>query len=86
MAELSYTKILKFYANWCGPCKTVSERIPEEFKQYIQDINIEDEPTVAVQHKVMGLPTLIKLDKDGNEVARKVGDFSVQSLKEWLAA
>jgi thioredoxin 1 len=63
------TEVLKFYANWCGPCRVLSQRLEGE---NFTEINIDTEHETAVKYKVRSVPTLIFL-KDGEEVHRAVG-------------
>ena len=54
--------VLNFWASWCGPCKMFSP-IVDEFAQENQGkvkvgkINIDDEPELAAQFRVMSIPT-----------------------------
>lgn len=63
-------EVLKFYANWCGPCKILTQRL-EDVKD-IKEINIEENHEKAVKYKIRNIPTLVFL-KDGEEVHRSIG-------------
>ena len=63
-------EILKFYANWCGPCKILTQRL-EDVKN-LTEINIEENHETAIKYKIRNIPALVFL-KDGVEVHRSVG-------------
>ncbi len=78
--------IVDFYAEWCGPCKTLKPIFEELSKEYAGKINfgkldVDESPETAKKFNVMGIPTLIFL-KDGAEINRSVGALSKESLKE----
>ena len=68
--------LLDFYADWCGPCRMVSplvDEIAEENPQYlIGKINVDKEPELAQQFKVLSIPTLAVI-KNGTVINRSVG-------------
>ena len=68
--------LLDFYADWCGPCRMVSpivEEIAAENPQYlIGKINVDKEPELAQQFKVLSIPTLAVI-KNGAVINRSVG-------------
>jgi len=71
---MSKIEVLKFYADWCGPCRTLSKVL--EGKEGIQEINIDVEHEIAVRHNVRRIPTLVFL-KDGVEKYRSTGLITV---------
>lgn len=51
----------------------------------IAKLNVDDEPRIANQHGVQGIPTLI-LFCGGREIDRVVGAPSRAALRQWLLA
>lgn len=72
-------KILKFYAEWCNPCKRLSKYLNEHPPALeIEEINVEDNPMLASQFDVMSVPVIVVQDDDGNEVARNTSSDPVK--------
>ena len=60
--------LLDFWAAWCGPCKMLSPLV-DEVAESVEEIkvgkvNVDEQPELAAQFRVMGVPTLA-LIKDG---------------------
>ena len=77
-------RVLKFSADWCQPCKKLTEvfnnietDIPVE--SYDIDVNYE----YASQFNIRGVPTLIMMDEN-IEVKRKIGSMTKAELEVWL--
>lgn len=77
--------LLKFYADWCQPCKVLEQRLQALGAKYA-DVNIESEIGTALIEKyvVRSVPTLIKTDHLGNEIDRLVGAVPIQALETFL--
>lgn len=80
--------LVDFYAEWCGPCKTMKPVLDELKKSvgdqaFILKIDIDKNPSVATQYQIQGVPTLI-LFKEGKIVWRGSGVMSASSLERIL--
>lgn len=78
-------ELLKFEASWCGPCAQLSKVLEDiELPYPLTCIDIDDNQEKAVQYEVRGVPTLVLLDDDGNEVKRMVGASPASKIKAEL--
>ena len=68
--------LLDFWAPWCGPCRMVGpivEEIAEERSDIkVGKINVDEQPELARQFRVMSIPTLVVM-KGGQVVGRATG-------------
>lgn len=55
--------IMDFWAEWCGPCKIllpiIEELAGEDTGAKICKINVDEQPELAAQFKIMTIPTLV---------------------------
>jgi len=69
--------LVDFYADWCGPCKTMAPILEQVAAQHqgklkIIKIDVDRNQAVAQQFRVQGIPTLILFHK-GQPVWRQSG-------------
>lgn len=77
-------KLLKFYSNFCNPCK-VLERIMDVNNIPHDNIDIEEKTNADIvsKYNIKTVPTLILIEEDGTEVNRHVGMMNLQQLKDF---
>ena len=69
--------LVDFYADWCGPCKMMSPVLDQlsaelDGKIKIGKVNVDDDPDLAGQYKVMSIPNFV-LIKNGQVVDQVIG-------------
>lgn len=80
-------KVLKFYAEWCGPCKGLTMVIngaKDKINIPIEELDIDNELMSSVEYGVRSVPTMILLDENNNEVRRHVGAMNETQLLDFL--
>lgn len=82
--------MVDFYADWCGPCKTIGpviEELAEEYKGLVKigKINVDDNQDYSSKYRVMTIPNLIFF-KNGEKVDQIIGVVSKTQLVEKLEA
>ncbi len=76
-------KILYFTASWCGPCKALAPTVQQLQSEglNIQKVDIDNNQALSTQYSVRSVPTLIKIDQNGNEISRLVGNQTADAIK-----
>ena len=84
--ETNIMKILKFYADWCGPCKMLSktiDSIKEEIPFDVEEIDADNNAEMAKKYNIRGLPTMVIVD-DETEVKRHVGNMTAEQVRDFV--
>jgi thioredoxin 1 len=82
------TKVIKFYADWCGPCRVYAktfDEISEELKDQVEfvNVNVEKDTTgLAAQYKVTGIPMTVVIKDEVQKT--KTGRMDKSTLKEFI--
>ena len=79
------TKLLYFSAPWCGPCKmfgpTMDKLAAEGLN--IQKVNIDTENELTAKYGIRSVPTVIKVDGNGNKLDMFVGVRDANTVKQF---
>ncbi|MGR3483713.1 MAG: thioredoxin [Paracoccaceae bacterium] len=80
--------VVDFWAEWCGPCKTIGpalEEISEEMSGQVKivKVNVDNDQAAAAQLGVRGIPALF-LFKDGEVVSNQTGAAPKAALSDWI--
>jgi thiol:disulfide interchange protein len=88
--------LLKFTADWCPPCRwmdrnvfskpSVAKAIESRYMPVKVDATEEAEPEMRMMQRwaVRGIPTMIILNAEGEEIARAPGRVETEALLKWL--
>jgi len=69
--------LVDFYADWCGPCKTMAPLLDDVARRRVGEVliaklNTDRNPATGMRFGIRGIPTII-LFREGKEIARRVG-------------
>lgn len=81
--------VIKFYADWCGPCKTYTpffNEVKEELKEDYNfvEVDVDNDVTgIAANFKIMSIPATVVVNEEG-AYNKKVGLMNPSELKKFI--
>ena len=79
--------LLDFWAPWCGPCRMVGPILEEIARERtdikVGKVNVDEQPELAGQFGVMGIPTLVVM-REGKVVRQSAGLRPKNQILEML--
>ena len=84
----SKTVVVDFYADWCGPCKIMSQiidKVAEELEGQVKvyKVNVDENMELAEKFGIMSIPTII-IFKNGNILKKFIGVIDKNELLDSL--
>lgn len=79
-------KLIYISATWCGPCKMfgpVMDRVSQSGIP-VEKVDVDKAPAVAAAYMVKSVPTVLLVDRVGEEITRFVGVKSEQQVKDFF--
>ena len=78
-------KVIRFTASWCQPCKALASILEEiDTNIPIEVVDIDAQQDIAIEYGIRGVPTLVKIDNNGNVAGRMVGVKAKNLVEEFI--
>ena len=80
--------VIDFWAEWCGPCKTIAPVIDELADEYLGKVkfgkvNVDFNQQTAMKYGIRSIPSLL-IFKDGSIVNQIIGSVPKDSIVKLL--
>lgn len=87
-ADSGSLRIIKFEADWCGPCqkmKPIFTSVSSQYKSGVtfETVDVDAKPDTAEKYHIEMLPTVVAV-KDGKVVGRSSGFMNAAKLKAFI--
>lgn len=80
--------VIDFYADWCGPCKTMEPNVAAVAEKYegkavVAKVNVDTDNELAMRYMISSIPTTLVF-KDGEVQETLVGVQSEEALSDQI--
>lgn len=80
--------LVKFGAQWCGPCRLVDQELEKlseqgDFSARVIEVDIDSNRNLARRYKVGGIPHMI-LVRSNEVLDQQVGYMTAEELEDWV--
>lgn len=80
--------VIDFWAEWCGPCKTIAPVVDELANEYLTKVkfgkvNVDSNQQTAMKYGIRSIPSLL-IFNDGSVVNQIIGSVSKNSIVKIL--
>ena len=76
-------KFYKFYADWCGPCRVLTNTLDKAQIEY-KPINVDENEELVIKYDIRTIPVFMAVNDDGAEIDRFIGVKSADAIKQWI--
>lgn len=74
-------KVIKFGAEWCGPCKVLNSRFENFNTCEVEKIDVDDaDEELLSKHTVRNIPLTVLVDENDNVIKKWIGIFDVNEI------
>jgi thioredoxin 1 len=77
-------KLLKFEADWCQPCKAMTQ-IMKGMEYTNVNVDSEEGRALAKEYDIRSLPTLVLVDERGTIIRSTSGLKTREWLQQWVS-
>ncbi len=76
------SKIYYFSSGWCNPCKQLAPTMEKSGLPY-QKVDVDNDTELSAKYGIRNIPTLVKVDANGNEISRMTGNNPLATIQNW---
>jgi thioredoxin len=77
-------KLLKFSADWCGPCKALDRELDKLPDLDVIRVDVDKDTGATRLHQIRSVPVLILLDENDKEIGRLAGRQTAAAIERFV--